>query len=170
MGLQNTRTKGIGCITINTDASLSGEHHIGGYAFVIVSDQFRIKQSGCFKSAVLDSTQAELMAIGNALHTLIKMQDLPMAYWLIINTDSVASIRKIKDPNCPTSKKVNALWKKVIHRIKSKKNRIRHVKAHTTKEDARSYVNRWCDENAKFQMRAALSKHLNNLNISKPIE
>jgi hypothetical protein len=37
---------------------------------------------------------------------------------------------------------------------------FRHVKAHTRAQDARSWVNRWCDREAKIKMREESKKIL----------
>ena len=63
----------VNCITINTDASLNTEHKIGGYAFYIICDNFRLKVAGPFKEKVESPVKAEMMCMANALVEHFKM-------------------------------------------------------------------------------------------------
>ena len=145
------------CITINTDASFNGEYKVGGYAFYIRTDNFRLDKSGVLKQ-VGNAEQAEIMAIGNALHTLIHASDLPKAEWLVINTDCLNGLNKIlnEEYNVEPAKKVRGLYKALIAKIGSTNNHIRHVKAHNGLHDTRSWANDWCDKEAKKAMRQAV--------------
>lgn len=144
-------------ITINTDASHHPERKVGGYAFWIRSDHFKLTGFGAFKSKnIRCCTVCEIMAIGNALQVLLKEKELPTTEFLIINTDSLNAIKYIQERRCDTTRLVYKLWKTVIHRTKSKNNEFRHVKAHTGKQNRRSLVNDWCDKMAKEQMRKQL--------------
>ena len=75
-------------ITINTDASYYSEHKIGGYAFWIKCDLFKITKGGYFKVPIEGSTQAETYCIGNAIAQLLAQKELPKADFLVINTDN----------------------------------------------------------------------------------
>jgi ribonuclease HI len=147
----------VSTITINTDASHHPDYKIGGYAFYIVCNHFKIMKSGVFKTKPANSTAAETMCIGNALAELAKM-DLPKTTFLIINTDSKHSIGNIERSYNPLSEEVNKIWQKVIEKTGSTKNEFRWVRAHSKVKDARSYVNEWCDYNAKKEMRKAVRK------------
>lgn len=59
------------------------------------------------------------------------------------------------------SRAVAKLYNDLIKRVGSKKNEIRHVAAHTDNEDARSYVNAWCDMEAKKMMWEAVGRKTN---------
>jgi ribonuclease HI len=136
-------------ITINTDASFYQEHKTGGYAFWIVCDLFKIQKGGFFKAEVANCTDAEMKAIGNAIATLLAQKELPQANFLIINTDSKVAIEQIRHQSTPLGKEVFKLWQRLINRLKTNRNEFRWVKAHSGKDDARSFVNEWCDKEAK---------------------
>lgn len=147
-------------ITINTDASFHLDHKVGGYAFYIVSNLFRIQKGGMFKSHPKCPTHAEVFCIGNAIATLLAQKELPKCDWLIINTDATNAIKWITKGDQSPGKEVKALWLQLITRLESKTNEFRHVKAHSGKNDSRSYVNEWCDTVAKKYMRMAVTAHL----------
>lgn len=145
-------------LTINTDASFCPQTKAGGYAFYIVCDNFRLTKSGAFKSKLEDPHDAELKCIINALYTL-SVQMLPSVDIVIINTDSMNSIRNIeKNPMAGIYKYAVDL----ISLIKKKSNatevKLKHVRAHTGVGDSRSWVNDWCDRQAKQWMRKERDK------------
>lgn len=143
-------------ITINTDASFYNQHKIGAFAFWIKSDVFKITKGGMFKTEILDSTQAEIYAIGNAIACLLQQPDLPQANFLVINTDCTYAIKQITERRSIDGNKVYHLWQQLIKKIGSKKNSFRHVRAHTGKNNPRSFVNEWCDTEAKKWAKEAI--------------
>jgi ribonuclease HI len=148
------------CITINTDASYHIEKKVGGYAFYIVCDLFKIRKGGMFKSHPANSTEAEMMSIANAVATLLAQKELPKVKWLIINTDSIPAITRIKKAahsGNDLNKQVELLLRKLKSRL-SAKSKFCHVKAHSNIGDARSKANDWCDKEAKMWMRLAVSQ------------
>lgn len=136
--------------TINTDASFHPLYKVGAYAFWIVCNEFKIQKAGFFRDFSENSTDAEMKCIVNAIHTALEKKTKITK--IIINTDSLHSINYFSNrkPKNPIMKKVRRQFLK----IKNEKARgieieFRHVKAHTGKNDARSYVNEWCDTHAK---------------------
>jgi ribonuclease HI len=153
------------CITINTDASFHHAVKVGGYAFYIICDNFKIQKAGQFRNNPESPLEAEIMAIGNALQMLLNQNNIPKSNWLIINTDCMNAIRDIKKQRSELAKKVFKIWQKVIIKTESKRNEFRHVKAHNGTPDARSYVNDWCDREAKKWMRKQVKEiNLSNIN------
>jgi len=146
------KRKQVTTITINTDASWHPKWKVGGWAFIIVCDEFRIKKSGPFKESPPGSIEAEIMCIGNAFQELLNIKDLPECTWLIINSDCKNGIREIRRQSHSLAKKVFKLWHLCIRRTGSKNNKFRHVKAHTGFDNKRSHANEWCDINAKKHM------------------
>lgn len=152
-------------ITVNTDASFNHQHKVGGYAFYIVCDLFKIQKGGKFKNKVNSSEDAELMCIGNALATLLAQKELPKCKWLIINSDCKFGMDRLKRANGknkiadPLAYQISVIRNKLITRLGSTKNKYRHVKAHTDKDDARSWVNDWCDKEAKRWMKLSIPKN-----------
>lgn len=80
-------------VTVNTDASFSYTHKIGTWAFWMVSNLGRITGSGKFKNGCLDSNEAEMKAICNALTVITENPTLMASVKVIyVNTDSMSAI------------------------------------------------------------------------------
>lgn len=146
-------------VTVNTDASCV--EGFGGYAFWIVCDAGKIQKAGKLKSKSKNTTLFEMMCIANALYTLLHSKFTPITK-IIINTDSQSSIdfltfsktnateacRKLAEECYFTMLELCLKNGKSIRDVK-KFIEFRHVKAHTKNKDKRSYVNEWCDKEAK---------------------
>ncbi len=141
-------------VTINTDASYNFHNQKGGYAFYIVCNNGKILKSGKIKNPD-KSLDCEMKAIANALY-MFKGSDLNKGVTkIIINTDCKPAILHIKE------KSKFDIGRYIHRKIKAIKKQngnfgmvkdfceFRHVKAHTGKNDARSWVNDWCDREAK---------------------
>ena len=154
--------KKVNCITINTDASFHPEKKVGGYAFYIICDFFKITKSAKFKANPKNSLQAELWCIANAIAILLKQPDLPATPLIVINTDCLYGIERVKRKSLDEDGKTIFFLLKKLKKATSNdskciftKHEFRHVKAHNGAPDKRSWVNEWCDANAKIQMREA---------------
>jgi len=152
--------RSVRCITINTDASFNHQRKVGGYAFYIVCDLFKIQKSGMFKVSPKNSMEAEMMCMANALHTLLSQKELPTTNLIVINSDCLFSFEKIGLKKDGIGKTVAQILKKVRKEMAWKgvimpKFDFRHVKAHNGTPDARSWVNDWCDKEAKKWMKKA---------------
>lgn len=162
-------------VTVNTDASvrLGG---FGGWAFWIVSEKGKIQSSGPINRRVHDSTCAELAAIANALHAIKKHKWPFRLEKVYIKTDSKNAITALQNAirhSCgeemaPYVEAVFFLMMEICIKegVKPKNYKtlfdFRHVKAHTSNKNSRSYVNNWCDEQAKIHSRALKLNHLTN--------
>ena len=143
--------------TINTDASFSPNHKIGGYAFWAVSNAFKITKSGAFKKPVTDPTDAEIKCIINALMTVL--HGCTGITKVTINTDSMNAIHVLTNDKDAQRRftggyKKGANYRAAYHKVlRGSKSVVtiefRHVKAHTGDSAARSWVNNWCDVEAK---------------------
>ena len=160
--------KNIKCITINTDASFHPVHGVGGYAFYIVCDLFKIQKGGMFKVAPKNAQEAELMCMANALHTLLNTKELPSTRLIVINSDALYSFAKIGLKKQGVGQVVAKFLKSVRFKMQDRNTlpefSIRHVKAHVEIKDARSWVNDWCDKEAKKWMREAVKQKTIKLN------
>ena len=144
-------------VTINTDASFHKDYNVGAYAFWIVCNGIRTKRYGAFKRSCDSPTDAETKCIINALKKNLINRDV--THKIIINTDSLNSIRILTNDRKGISK-YNLFWGKKLRRryvgiLKQYKDieiEFRHVKAHSNINDKRSYVNEWCDRQAKYQL------------------
>jgi len=145
-------------VTINTDASFSRKHKLGAYAFWIVCDLGKMLKSGVVKNAE-SIIHCEMAAIANALF-LFKKSDLNKGvHKIIINSDCEQAFFHIKRKS--KYKEGSYIYRKMREiKYKSKSTRyplykffnLRHVKAHTENNDSRSWVNNWCDKEAKKQL------------------
>lgn len=150
------------CITINTDASYHVQKKVGGYAFYIVCDLFKIQKGGMFKKHPKNPQEAEMMCMANALHTLLSQKELPETKLIVINSDALYSFEKIGLKKGGVGQKVAQILKQVrkataLNGSVYPEYDFRHVKAHNGTPDARSWVNNWCDVEAKKWMRLAAS-------------
>ena len=151
------------CITINTDASFHSEKKVGGYAFYIVCDLFKIQKGGYFKCNPESAQDAEMKCMANALHTLLFQKELPSVDLIVINSDCLFSFEKIGLRKNGIGKTVATILREVRKRMSLKevvmpKFEFRHVKAHTEIKDSRTWVNDWCDKEAKKWMRIKLNE------------
>jgi len=144
-------------VTINTDASFHPKYKVGAYAFWIVCDKGRIQRSGPLRMAD-NSLEAELKAIANAVHTL-RCSDIRGIHKIIINCDCVKAFCRVSITNPdPVGRHIATMLNEIksANGVKGKKKKIhefRHVKAHVKQiEDARTWVNDWCDTEAKKQL------------------
>jgi ribonuclease HI len=154
-------------VTVNTDASFSNIHKKCSFAFWIVCNDFKILKSGLLKGFSDHSRIAEFKCIINALHVLFN-EDCKKVHKIIINTDCLDVIHIIEKDKAKIEryrlKWGNELMKRFEEMIFEKNMghveiEMRHVKSHTGKADARSYVNEWCDTHAKKH----LGKYLESL-------
>lgn len=146
--------------TINTDASYHKHFFVGAYAFWIKSDAFTLKKMGWFNDKCYDPTECEAKCIINAIHTLLSTCSSRNITKIIINTDALNfihvmknDVKKIKKYKLDYLKKYQAA---ILRQFDNYDGKIiyefRHVRAHTEKDDARSFINEWCDKNAKEQL------------------
>ena len=134
-------------ININTDASYSQTHLLGGYAFHIKGEDFVVRQSGVLKGNPVSSTEAELMAIEYAMTILLSQPSRKGNEKVVIWTDCRGAIGRIINPKTQVDKRANKLWKKLANKLGYAS--LRHIKSHTENEDIASLMNKWCDENAR---------------------
>lgn len=145
-----------GIITVNTDAGWYPNEKIGSFAFWIKGDNLFLRGSGSFKDICSSSTDAETKSIANAIHILSKA-DLTGVRKIIFNRDNIHANPK------HNGKEAQKKLHNQIQYLKSKYGKngdgvvleieFRHVRAHTKTKDARSAVNRWCDEQCKMRLK-----------------
>lgn len=142
-------------ITINTDAGFYPHDKVGSFAYWIVGEEFRLKGSGMLKGEIKCPTEAETKAICNAVYVLTKSgADLRGVSNIYINRDNIRAVHTRFGKPC--QKKLRSLLqslKKLCREHKMPEVHYRHVKAHSNKNDKRSYVNKWCDSECTRQLR-----------------
>lgn len=150
-------------VTINTDASFNHKLKYGAYAFWAISNDFKITKSGIFKRKCISSDDAEVKCIINALKVVLLAHNGITK--VIVNTDSLNAIALLKYDRVHMEKymgnnmkmwsHIRGAYNKVLHESKNKAViEFRHVKAHTGINDKRSYVNQWCDVEARKLLRS----------------
>lgn len=138
-----------------TDASFSkvkGKTYAGWAAWLRVDGISEpIKRGGAItRVPVQNSTTAEVFAAVNGVY-LAKHYG---ATRILLQTDCLAVVAAINGtarPGAPTSALVSAAMGHAG--IENVLVQARHVKGHTNDPAARSWVNRWCDSEAKRHMR-----------------
>ena len=131
--------------TVITDASFCHHTRSGGWAAWVTINTFyelgaprviRIKRYGTFHKRPKNSTEAEVWAAYNG----IWLAYANGATDILIQTDCTGAIdRDHKGAAKKHWPDATVAW--------------RHVKGHTDREEARFFVNRWCDEHAGKMMR-----------------
>jgi ribonuclease HI len=153
-----------GWVTINTDASFHHVHRVASFAFWIRHDQGRIKQAGPLKDCP-NSLEAEIRAIGNAMYALLYSKFTDIDY-IRVNTDCKFAIQAIlgvkkHSASKETLRAVRDIMDKLRKRYKRKIKKRKFpfidfhwVPAHTgNTETQKSWLNDWCDVNAKKHLR-----------------
>lgn len=110
----------------------------------------RVQEKGpLIKQAPLNSTEAELMAAINGLWVARREG----AQEVLLQSDCQAILLVVDKRS--RSERLNGLWQRALqeHGLRDLSIRTRHVKGHTTIANSRSFVNRWCDENARQIMK-----------------
>lgn len=158
-------------VTINTDASFCPNSNYGAYAFWVVCNEFKITKSGVFKSKCKNPQDAEARCVINALKVVLSAHTGITK--IVVNTDSrdvVAFLGGDKEhfktaKSKAKLKHIQEAYREVLSRSLSRaKIEFRHVKAHSGVKDKRSWVNEWCDLEAKRQLNRyrSLTKQTND--------
>lgn len=147
-------------VTVNTDASYCPIQKVGGYAFWIKCDLGTIAKSGAIKTPE-NAQDCEIKAVANAVYVLENSTfNNGNIALVVINSDCKKMFPLIgkKSQHAAGRSIANA-----ISRIRKKNKNItsakkiyslRHVKAHNGTADKRSWVNDWCDRQAKIAMQS----------------
>lgn len=119
--------------TIITDASFCSETKAAGWAAWIRADGgIKVTRSGSFKDRPKQAEEAELWALKNGAFLAAQIAGVTH---LLVQSDCLGALRKM-----PAT-------------YEGLPVRTRHVKGHTNNPAARSWVNRWCDREAKKHMK-----------------
>ncbi|KVR21703.1 hypothetical protein WK13_34765 [Burkholderia ubonensis] len=141
-------------VTLLTDASLCHETKAAGWGYYAISERTRAYGGGPLNTNPAQSTEAEMQAIVNGLHCAVKRGVAEAGDSLIIQTDSVESIRAFTRSRQPVGNERAAVEKFHVMLATYKFDvEFRHVKAHSGVKDKRSFVNSACDRTAKRFMR-----------------
>lgn len=126
--------------TVITDASWCPKTKAGGWAAWISGiSKPAIKKSGEFQTHPTTSNHGEILAALNGIAVAYQRG----ARGILLQSDCLGVQSAMDKP----------IWKnaRALH-FPDAHVRYRHVKGHTSIGDARSYVNRWCDSEARTHM------------------
>lgn len=136
----NKMNRFAGWVTVYTDASVSSTRC--GIAYYIRHDHGTIKDAEELPRGEHGSFSAECMALARALE--IVRDDVPYKpVGLFVRTDNMSLVEVIKGQNRNKSAEAQAV-RDMINCI-GVPVRVEHVKAHTRRNDRRSWINRWVD-------------------------
>lgn len=148
-----------GWVTINTDAGHVPNLNVASFAYWIRFEGNKLCGSGLLKGKVMDSWEAEMKAVINALHVLLNNPPPRKITKIIFNRDhdGVDMTRKKRRDPFLTDRLI-LLAEKLIQQNEFTGSihsfcEFRHVKGHSRKKDDRSWVNRWCDEQCSAHLR-----------------
>lgn len=132
--------------TVICDASFCHETKAGGWAcWIAYDDKAKGRHSGKFRSRPKDSGIAELQAVLNGIW--ISYQN--GARDILIQTDCTSVVHAIKGVGAYARTYLQAKAEHFPQAV----IRSKHVRGHTSVDDARSWCQRWCDAEAKKHMR-----------------
>jgi len=138
--------------TVITDASFCPETKVAGWAGWIRIDghPVPIKRMGKIKGPVNDATEAEVYAALNGIWVAV----MSGATQVLIQSDCMSVINLVQRK--ALSVRLIKIWDEALARPEFATVGITaaHVKGHGLIKDARTFVNAWCDTNA----RAAIGK------------
>lgn len=153
-------------VTINTDASYHHAHKVGAYAFWIVCNEGRFTHAGALRNKINRPEEAEFMCIINALHVLGLLGYKNISK-VIINTDCLNVIHLLQNNKSAVSKYNLKFGKPLVakfNKVRSSNKlskipvELRHVKAHTTTDTSRAWVNDYLDKKAKEMLWLQINK------------
>lgn len=136
--------------TVIVDASYCPDTFASGWAAWVRVDAVAdaIKMYGTFKTQPRNSGEAEVMAAINGIWIAARAG----ASFILVQSDCMAVIHLLEETT--SSPRMRELWQNSL-----KDNGLdrlildgAHVKGHTRNMDARSWVNRWCDAQARIAM------------------
>lgn len=141
--------------TVITDASFCPTTRAAGFGAWVTLDNAggpprRIKKGGRLNKPPQSSEGAEFYAAMNGIWYAYQAG----ARDILLQTDNMGVVSVI---NCTTVKSpLRSVYADIrLAHFQGATIRAKHVKGHTNVQDARSFVNRWCDEVAGKHMRAA---------------
>lgn len=142
--------------TVLTDASWCPSEKVAGWAVWIVCNNERYKRFDAFFEKVDSSREAEIKAIINGVY-IAKRVFAPDHYHVV--SDCVDAMNALQ------GKTGDKQWQnKLIEIIGETRITFKHVKAHSSTNDKRTYVNNWCDFQARMAMRSLRSMKKGNQN------
>lgn len=148
-------------VTIIADASFCQDTHTAGYGFWVASERGKLQGGGPMKKPVLNSTLAEAKAVCIALDAAVRAGLVVEGDEVLLQTDCVPAIdllQQVGGPRGLEAKEVQDFFLNLQARV-GIRTRLKHVRGHTKKKDARSVCNAHCDRRAKAGLQQARALH-----------
>lgn len=165
-------------ICVNTDAGYFPFDKVGSFAYWIKGGGMHLHGSGLFKGKVAGPWQAEMMAMINALHILKKAKPEPVIGFIFNcdNKNAKAGVRgnelrrilnnAILDFKKDAQKRLGKNMFTFLTKISKQYAQFRHVKAHGTTDEKRTWVNDYLDKQCKKELRKWLAEHKKNKHLA----
>lgn len=164
-------------ITMFTDASFFDKTGAAAWALWAKSQRGVIRSAGLIRRTVIHSSEAELLAIANGLHCVVKSSILERGDAVLIQADNLhalgcigkqKSIGQFKKPRPSMSPVMREASESIValaieHELEI---RTRHVKAHSGTGQPRLWVHTDCDRRCRA---IARDEHLRRLASNNPI-
>lgn len=129
--------------TVNCDASFCHQTRSAGWAvWISIDGGVKHKESGTFRKRPRSSGEAEFWAMLNGVWLAVNRYGVTH---VLVQGDCQGALHKL--PQSRELRDIRAGVEQVVSL------RTKWVKGHTTTKDARSWVNDWCDTQAKAHMR-----------------
>lgn len=145
-------------VTLIVDASFYREHRVGGWALWAISSHGTYKIAGRFRNRIDDNNMAELAAIANAIHMIVRHPVTKGATKLLVQSDSLCAIGVLtgSQPSKASYRRVAEHVHDMLTAFKLEME-LRHVKGHSGIGEPRKYCHAWCDRASRVHAKAALT-------------
>ena len=145
-----------GFLTVFADASFCHRSMAAGYAIWARDDDRKVARHAPIPVPMESSGSAELFALSLGILEAIDSLHHEPGFIVVAQSDCEHAIR-ILTGETTGSPEESGMRDSVRAALAANglNLRFKHVKGHTGDEDKRSYVNRWCDINARREMRKA---------------
>lgn len=142
-------------ITVFSDASFDHVTKASGYAYWHRDHKSIHRGSGGHAELVESSSDAECVALCIAIVSAIRTLEHQPGDIISLQSDCIHAL-KVLQGQIPKMTMIEAGFSKWALRVVQEHGlslKPKHIKAHTGLEDARSYVNTFCDEASRRRMR-----------------
>lgn len=149
------------CLTVFADASFDQRSGIAAFAGWFRKAGSVHKISKVSDRRFRSSNEAELMALGAAVLVALRHQrTFGDGDFVVAKSDCTYAVEHLKNLNGGKTEAERRMVARVHETLKAHRLKfyVRHVKGHSTLTEPRFYVNRWCDEEARRLMRAAVKQ------------
>ena len=151
-------------VTIINDSSHCGQTGAAGWSSWIACDRGKRRFGGGFKRKVSNASVAETQGLINGLVAAIREGLVQKGDNVLLQTDAQSALLLLegkREPKTEDDKISIDYFKHVAGKFDLQFN-FRHVKGHSSVQDARSHTNRRCDEEAGKFMRKMRKKFIHD--------